>query len=159
LLIGILLVQQNEEHTIKELIEPLLDERDLFLLEINIRGSKNKVVTIYVDSGHKGVNVDECSEVSRELGFLIDAHELFTDSYRLNISSPGLSRPLSDYRQYKKNKNRKVKIKHKSNGEYLKLQGTLKEIEEDRLLVETDEGTNKEISFENIVETKIIPAL
>ena len=152
-------MSDNEQHTIKELVEPLLDERALFLLEVNIRGSKNKVVTIYVDSEDKGVNVDECSEISRELGFLIDAHELFPENYRLNISSPGLSRPLSDFRQYKKNKNRKVKIKYKSNSEYIKLQGTLEEVDDNSLLVETEEGNKKEITFGNIVETKIIPAL
>lgn len=145
------------EHTIKELLAPLLTERKLFLVELNIRGKKQKVVTIYVDAEDRDVNVDECTDVSRELGFLIDAHELLDDSYRLDVSSPGLSRPLVDYRQYPKNKGRRAKVKYKEQGNYHKLEGTIEEVDNDNVLLKTADGAELQIAFSDVVETKIIP--
>lgn len=151
-------VSDNPKQAIIDLVEPILKETELFLVEVEIKGSgKQRTVHVYVDSDNRGVNIDECAKVSRELGFLLDAHEVFQDAYRLEVSSPGLSRPLVDRRQYPKNVGRKSKIKFKEGEEYHKVEGTLQKLEGDHLMLETEEGESKTIEFEQIVETKIIP--
>lgn len=152
-------MSETLKHKIKELVTPLLQEKKMFLVDMSVHGSKLTTITIYVDSEFDGVNVDECSEISRELEFLMDAHNMIDSPYRLDISSPGLSRPLSDYRQYKKNKGRRAKIKYKQNGEYNKLEGKLAEIDEQKILVTLDEGISQTIPFKQIVETKIVPVI
>jgi len=137
----------------------LLDEKQMFLVDINIHGSKVTNIKIFVDTEYGGVNVDECSKISKELDFLMEAHGMIESSYRLDVSSPGLSRPLTDYRQYKKNIGRRAKIKYKQNGEYNKLEGTLSEVNDQQILLTTDEGQSKPIPFKQIVETKIIPVI
>jgi len=146
------------EH-IKELLEPLLDEREMFLVDIHIHGSKVTNIKIFVDTEEGGVNVDECSEISKELDFLMEAHNTIDSSYRLDISSPGLSRPLTDYRQYKKNTGRRAKVKYKQNGEYNKMEGILSEVDNKQIILKPDEGHPKTIPFKQIVETKIIPVI
>src|SRR5699024_8828009 len=102
--------------------------------------------------------MDECAEISNELGFLMEAHELFTKNYRLNVSSPGLDRPLVDRRQYLKNKGHRVKVSYKQNGEDLKVEGTLQEVSEEEIVVEINEQTTVAISFDDLAETKVIPS-
>jgi ribosome maturation factor RimP len=146
--------------TIKELVEPLLEERDLFLIDVKIHPGKEMQVWIYVDSEEGGVNLDLCAEVSQELGFLMEAHELFSKRYRLNISSPGMKQALVDRRQYRKNIGRTARIKFKRDGEYTRYDGTLKEYDGDAVTLVVEEGKEEiphTIQLDEIVEASIIP--
>lgn len=143
---------------ISDMTKSVLKGTDIFLIDVEIKGAREPVVWVYVDAPDRGVNMDECANISNEVGLLIDAHEVFTGTYRLNVSSPGLSRPLTDRRQYGKNKGRKARIKYKTNDEYRKVEGVLAEVSEEKVVVETDNGSVP-ITFDEIVETKIIPVI
>ena len=110
---------------IKELASPLAEEKDLFLVDAEVKTGGGTEVWIYLDGENRSVNIDECAEISRELGFLIDAHELLGNTYRLNVSSPGLSRPLTDKRQYPKNVERTFKLRYRDEEEVQKMKGKL----------------------------------
>lgn len=151
------IVKTKLKHTIAELADSVLANSELFLVDVEIKGASETVVWIYVDAEDRGVNMDECAELSNELGFLIEAHDLFRKKYRLNVSSPGLSRPLTDRRQFPKNKGRKTRVKYKDNGEYLKTEGILRDVGSGEIVIETEDGTRKSILFDQLVETRIIP--
>lgn len=152
-------MQNKIKKTVKELAESVLSRTDFFLIDVEIKGGREPVVWVYIDSEREGVNMDQCAEISRELGFLMDAHDLISDRYRLNVSSPGLSRPLSDRRQYPKNKGRKARVKYKTNDKYHKIEGVLKDIDSDKIILEKQDGSVQAVSFNEIVETKIIPSI
>lgn len=146
---------------IKDLAAPLAEEHNLFIVDVELKtGGGQAEVWILLDSETGGVSLDDCAEISKELGFLIEAHELFTKKYRLNISSPGLGRPLSDKRQYKKNEGRVASIKFKNTiGEYKKIKGVITGISDEKVLITDEEETETPIPFDDIVETKIIPVI
>lgn len=144
---------------IKEIAEPLVIQEDLFLVDVEIKHAKLLEVWVLVDSETGGVNVDVCSKISRELGFLIDAEEIFNGSYRLNVSSPGLGRPLTDRRQYVKNIGRTAKVKFESEGEYSTAEGVLEDVKETELVLLTGKDERKIIDFDQLVEIKIIPKI
>lgn len=151
----------NEEaiNKIKEIAEPIVVQRDMFLVDVEVKHQKTPEIWLYVDSEAKDVNLDECSEISKEVGRLLDLEELFGGSYRLNVSSPGLSRPLKDRRQYPKNVGRQVKVKYRQEGEYRTVKGKLKQVDSDRVkLLQTDEK-DVDILFDDIVESKVIPKI
>lgn len=152
-------VQNNLEKDISELAESVLNSTDFFLVGVEMKGANKPEIWIYIDGAERGVSMDECAEISNELSFLMDAHEVFSGAYFLNVSSPGLSRPLVDRRQYPKNKGRKVKVKYKHDDEYKKLEGVLQDYTEQNIVVSRDEGEPVELPFNEIVETKIIPSL
>ncbi|MFN1834012.1 ribosome maturation factor RimP [Balneola sp. MJW-20] len=145
---------------ISELVAPLAEEKGMFLVDIDIKsGNKMTEVWIYLDAEDRGVNLDECADVSRELGFLLDAHETMTNKYRLNVSSPGLSRPLSDPRQYPKNIGRVAKVKYKEGDTYEKTVAILTDVNDERIVL-TDEDENFiEIALPDINEIKIVPTI
>ncbi len=148
------------EKEITELAESVLASTDFFLVGLEVKGNNVPEVWVYIDGVERGVNMDECAEISNELSFLMDAHELIDSKYRLNVSSPGLSRPLVDRRQYPKNKGRKVKVKYKNDEGYHKLEGVLKNLSEQSIVVfREEEKAPVELSFDQIVETKVIPSL
>lgn len=145
---------------IKELAAPLADEKNLFLVDVELKTGGGTEVWVYLDGEERGVNLDECAEISRELGFLIDAHEILGDKYRLNVSSPGLSRPLTNKRQYKKNIERTLKLRfRKENEEVGKLEGIIASVTDTGVLVAESESNEVEISFDSIIEAKIIPVI
>jgi ribosome maturation factor RimP len=152
-------VQNKLKNDISELAESVLNSTDFFLVDVDIKGTNPPEISIYVDAEERGINMDECANLSNELSFLMDAHELYNGAYLLNVSSPGLSKPLVDRRQYPKNKGRKVKVKYKNNNQYNKLEGTLKDYTEQKIIIGQNEGELVELPFDQIVETKIIPSL
>ena len=147
---------------IKELAAPLAEEKGLFLVDVELKTGSGTELWIYLDGEDRGVNLDECADISRELGFLIDAHELLENKYRLNVSSPGLSRPLSDYRQYKKNIGRVLKVRFSGPEQTIKVTGTLERVADEHILVVEEDGKTKneyEISISSILEAKIVPQI
>jgi ribosome maturation factor RimP len=151
-------MQLDTIQKIKDLAAPLVESKDLFVVDIEHKtGSGLNEVWLYLDAQDRGVNLDECADISRELGFLIEAHELFEKKYRLNVSSPGLSRPLSDVRQYKKNQGRKAKVKFKKEDEYDKTEGTIVGVDENGIILEDQNGKSVKVLFDDIKEAKIVP--
>ncbi len=146
---------------IKDLAEPLASERNLFIVDVELKtGSGRPEVWVLLDTEQGNLNIDHCSEISKELGFLMEAHELLDNKYFLNVSSPGLSRPLSDKRQYKKNEGRVAKIKFKKeSGEYTKIEGVITGVHKHTVAITDKEETETKIPFESIAETKIIPVI
>ena len=149
----------NPLKRIKELAETLVSKTDMFLVDVELKQQEMNVVWVYVDSETGGVNLDECSRISRELSFMVESEELFVKSYRLNVSSPGLSRPLSDRRQFAKNRGRTAKVKYKQDDTYEKIEGILKDVSEDYVKIQHDKDKETSIRFEDLVETKIVPTI
>lgn len=144
---------------IKKLAEPIVRQSGMFIVDVEIKHQEMNVVWVYVDSENGDVNLETCSKISRELSFLIESEEIFEKSYRLNVSSPGLSRPLTDQRQYAKNTGRTVKVKYIQDGSYEKIEGVLKEVSEGHVKIQHDKDKVTSIQFEDLVETKIVPTI
>lgn len=92
------------------LVEKFKEERflDCFLVEI-VQNAKH--LSIFMDSD-SALSFDRCQEVSRYLEAFLDEKKLLGEDYVLEVSSPGLSRPLKFPRQFVKNIGRDIAIKH-----------------------------------------------
>jgi len=150
-------MQDESIKKIKEIAYPIVEQGDTFLLDVEIKHQKVPEVWVLIDSESSNVSLDTYSAISREIGDALEKEDLFPNQYRLNVSSPGLSRALSDKRQYVKNIGRTAKVKYKLNNQYETVEGKIKNVDDDMISVELDENNIKEILFEDIVETKIVP--
>ena len=120
--------------TIKEhlgiLLDPMLEEGNIFLVDIIIKPSKvSQKITILIDSD-EGITIQECTSISRRLAKQLEELEVFTEPYTLEVSSPGLDQPLILTRQYLKNIGRNLKVTLKT-GEAVS--GTLIEANEEAI--------------------------
>lgn len=140
---------------IRSLLQPLLEQTDMFIVNMKVKPINN--IKIYLDSD-TGFSVDKSAKLNRRLHALIEEKQLFPDGdYSLEVSSPGVDEPLHEWRQYKKNIGRKVLVTLKDATEKL---GTLKEVNEEQLVLEVPmpkkkETTIVEIPFSDIKATVV----
>ncbi len=138
------------------LVERNINRDDLFLVDAELKGGKNnQIFSVFVESDKGGVTLEDCAQLSRNLQTVIEAHELLGDSFTLNVSSPGISRPLKLRRQYKANIGRNAKISYKTDDGVKRVEGKLADVSEDRITLDTKDGA-QEIDFSEIMETKIV---
>jgi len=96
---------------IERLIEPVLAEMGIDLVDMEYRsGQGRRVLRIYVDRP-TGINLDDCAMVSREIGNLLDVKDLLQQHYVLEVSSPGLNRPLKREKDFLRAIGQKIKVK------------------------------------------------
>lgn len=82
------------------LARPVLEELGFDLVRTRIMGQDGTTVQIMIDSTAGTISVDDCAEVSRRLSPLLDAHDPVPGGYNLEISSPGMARPLVRARDF-----------------------------------------------------------
>jgi len=89
--------------------ETSLANPSLFLVDVVLSSRHLSKITVVVD-GDQGVNIDECTRISRELSSRLDELNPDTEHYVLEVTTPGLDQPLRLNRQYRKNVGRGVKV-------------------------------------------------
>lgn len=95
------------KNKIEEWVQPLLTEKNLFLVDIKF--PQGRQIDVYVDSD-EGIHISECAEVSRFIEKKLDESGLVPENYILEVSSPGMSNPLKVPRQYKRRVGRILEI-------------------------------------------------
>jgi ribosome maturation factor RimP len=149
------------DHTSK--IKALADQAAMggtsYVVEVEVKGGAGSpIIWVYIDAEVGQATIEDCTRISRELGLLMDAHELYSNgNYTLNVSTPGLSRPLTDMRQYRNNVGRNARIKTRIDDKTNILEGKFQSLTDDGLILETKKG-QVELKFADIIETKILPA-
>jgi ribosome maturation factor RimP len=149
------LSEDNIISNIKELLEPLLYEKNLELFDIEFKalGSK-EILRVFIDK-EQGVTVNDCAQISRELGRLLEVHDVIPGPYTLEISSPGLTRALKKPSDYLRYKGKTVKIKTLEDIEDRKVfKGTLLDFVDETVSLQTD-GVNYLIPYKNIEKANL----
>jgi len=94
-----------------QIIDPLLMSEGMERANLEYRReSRGWILRLYIDK-EGGVTIDDCSRISRELGRILDVENPIDFPYTLEVSSPGLTRPLKTARDFEKYRNRVVKVK------------------------------------------------
>jgi ribosome maturation factor RimP len=139
---------------IKEIVAKVVEKNDFFLIDHIIRGTEhNRVIEVYID-GEKDVSAEDCANVSREIESQLNALLVKHPDFRLDVSSPGIDRPLKFLKQYHKHINRKFDIVYRSGSESKNISCKLAAVDGDYL---TFILNNKEviINFYNIVKASV----
>ena len=103
-----------------ELVDPVVTNAGLVLEEVQVQTpGKHRFVTVIVDS-ETGLNLDQVTEASRAIGEVMDSAKFMGETpYTLEVTSPGVDRPLTAPRHWRKNIDRLVKVT-KNDGEVFK---------------------------------------
>jgi len=132
-----------------ELAAPVAETRGMEIIEIELRreGSRGgRVLRLYLDKPG-GPNMDELSRVSRELSELLDTHDVVEGAYTLEVSSPGINRPLKRPEHFVRFIGKTVRVRSREliQGRRSFL-GRLLEVSNDKIVVNQD-GARCEIPF------------
>ena len=107
----IFMITTDTVSRVTELAEPLIASLGLELVDCEFkREGRAMVLRLFVDR-EGGVALDDCATVSRELSEILDVEDFITAEYTLEVSSPGLNRPLKKAADYQRYQGRMIKIK------------------------------------------------
>ena len=153
-----------DKGTIADLAQERIDELDngCYLIDIHI-DTANRIV-VEVDNDHRGLSVEDCIAISRNIEHNLDRE---AEDFSLEVTSPGLSKPLKVWRQYKKNVGRNLKVQTAENEK--KLEGKLTAADENGISLEVVtkeriEGRKKKekitteykFNYNQITEAKVV---
>jgi ribosome maturation factor RimP len=144
------------ESRLREIVEGVLQDSPLYLVDLDIRGRKgSQVIDVFIDSDTT-LDVEALARVSREVGFMLETEDAIKGSYNLNVSSPGVDRPLSSPRQFKKNVGRKLKVKHRTGeGSSATEEGTLASVSDEFIELNVERTGVLKIPHIDILEAKV----
>ena len=147
-------MSENIIERVKELLQPLIEERGLKLVDVEYITAGKPVLRIYVYNP-EGTSIEDCEWISRRIGALLDVEDLIPVSYILEVSSPGLDRKLKNKEEYEIFKGRDVKIitKEPINGKNV-YEGVLKGLEDDNVLLQ-ENGKIIKIPLEKISKANL----
>lgn len=134
--------------------ENAASEIGLFIVDINIRGNdRNRIIEIFVD-GEKSVSAEDLALLSKKINNIFDEHNIIESSYRLDVSTPGIDRPLKFLKQYTKHINRNFNLVYVEEGNQQNISARLESIEGDFLLFTKGKSLIK-INFKDILSAKV----
>jgi ribosome maturation factor RimP len=131
--------------TIHEALAPVVETAGFFLEEVLISSpGKRRVVTCIVD-GENNLNLDEVTSVSREIAEVLDAAPFMGQTpFTLEVTSPGVDRPLTQVRHWRKNKTRLVRVVM-NNGDVIS--GRIIDVQDESVLLLVGEKDPKEVNL------------
>jgi len=140
---------------IEEVIHPVLRDHDLELVDLEWRGARPRgVLRVFVDKVG-GVRLDDCERVSRELGDILDVAGVIEDAYDLEVSSPGLDRPLRREREFRWAVGKQVRCWLAGGGE---TRGRLAAVTIDQLVLEC-RGERVELGRADVAKARLEAAV
>lgn len=142
-----------------KLLEPVVLSLgcELWGVEFHAHG-RQSLLRIYIDK-KEGISVDDCARVSRQAGSVLDVEDPIKSEYTLEVSSPGMDRPLFQLRHYEESIGERVSLRLRMAYDgRRKFTGLLKGIENEEIVLEVE---NEEyiLPFETIEKANIVPQI
>ena len=144
------------EKNIYEQIENVVTRKGFFMIDLVLRGERNsRVVEVYIDS-ETDISAEDCAEISREIDKKMQEENAFDSDYRLEVSSPGVNRPLKYLKQFPKHIDRKFDISYREGESVKKITGTLKAVEGNTLVFVNNNREEIRTGFSEIIKAKVL---
>jgi ribosome maturation factor RimP len=146
----------NEE--LSELLAPAIADLGLELVGIEFSpNSGGSLLRVYIDEPERGITIDDCERASREISALLDVNDPVAGRYTLEVSSPGLERPLFTLEHFMRfiGETVKVNLNLPLDGRR-RFQGAIAAVEGDRITLDQD-GTPVTVVHANIGRARLVP--
>lgn len=155
------MTRQVPSEKIKEIADRILSSLGMDLVDIEYkREGRQMVLRFYIDKTG-GITLDDCAEVSREISAVLDVEDMMPGKYVLEVSSPGLNRPLKKESDYLRYIGRLVKIKtfevlaDEAGNKRKTFLGELTGIREGIVTIRLQEGQDAEIPLDKVAKANL----
>lgn len=153
------MVQQERKQIpaiVEDLFATIADEAGVELVDVEVKTSQGRLhLVVYIDQP-RGITLEDCERVSRLLGELLDMKDPIPSSYMLEVSSPGIERPLKKEEDFRRFSGRYVKIKTYQKLEGQKnFKGLLVGLDDDRLVVKLEDDREVRIGLGEIAKAQL----
>jgi ribosome maturation factor RimP len=147
---------QTTIERIREVVAPILNSMGLELVDLELSGhGRRGLLRIFIDKAG-GVNVDDCEQVSRYVGHALDVADPIPYAYLLEVSSPGLDRPLRKAEDYQRATGKLVRLKlnRPHDGAWV-LIGRLKGLLGERVEVQPEDREPVQVALADIAQARL----
>lgn len=144
---------------VKRILEPAIERLGYELIGLEMKvGGRDGFLRLFID-GPDGIGLDDCETVSRQVSTLLDVEDPIPGHYNLEVSSPGLDRPLTKREHFERfaGEDVKVKLRVPLDGRR-NFRGALRAVVEDSIDVEVD-GQSHRLPIANIAMARLVPNL
>jgi ribosome maturation factor RimP len=124
---------------VADLVEPALLDRGFRLVRVAVSGGEGKTVQVMAERADGTLTIEDCETISRDISPLLDVHDPISGRYRLEVSSPGIDRPLvrpSDFEDWS-GYEAKIELKEPIDGRK-RFRGTLEGFEDGEVRIAVD---------------------
>jgi len=150
------MIRQANTH-LQQLIEPVIALLGCELVGIEYLGQGgNNILRVYIDKS-EGVTLDECAKVSRQISGLLDVEDPISERYTLEVSSPGLDRPLFTKNDFDRYKGQWAQLRlNKPLEGRRNFKGIIRGMQDEEVLLEVD-GTHFVLPLKTIEKARLLP--
>ncbi len=151
-----LIAKSAMDRRMAEIISPVIEDMGFELVRVRLMGGKSKTLQIMAERPDGGIEVDECADISTAVSAILDVEDPITDAYALEVSSPGIDRPLTRLRHFEEYEGYDAKLE---TAELVagrkRFKGVLAGVEGEEVLINVEEGTIG-LQFDWLAEAKLI---
>ena len=138
-------------------LEPLALEHGLDLVTVEVAGTrKNPILRVFLDTLEGGITLDQLSQAQEWVDAKIEELDPFEDAYTLEVSSPGIDRPLRKRLDYERFAGEECVVYLKKGQARQKVSGTLSGLDGDDIVVTTADGTEERVGLSSVKKANII---
>ena len=133
--------RETYEQKTEQLLLPIMEEHQFELVDVEfVKEAGNWFLRAYIDKPG-GIGVDDCETVSRRLSDLLDEQDFIEESYILEVSSPGLGRPLKKEKDFARSLGEEVEVRtYRAIDRQKEFIGILKDYDKDTVTIEYEDG-------------------
>lgn len=144
------------DRRLAEIITPVIEDMGFELVRVRLMSGKSTTLQIMADKPDGGIEVDDCAQISTAVGTVLDVEDPILDEYALEVSSPGIDRPLTRLKDFAAFEGYEAKIETSEliDGRR-RFKGELAGVEGDEVLINVEEGTIG-LKFDWLSDAKLV---
>ncbi len=151
-----LIAKTSVDRRLAAIIRPVVEDMGYELVRVRLMGGKKPILQIMVERPEGGIEVDECARISIALSATLDVEDPIEDNYALEVSSPGIDRPLTRLKDFERWEGYQAKLETDELIDGRKrFKGVLEGVEGDEVLISIEEGTIG-LKFDWLAEAKLV---
>ncbi|QBY02079.1 ribosome maturation factor RimP [Rhodophyticola sp. CCM32] len=151
-----LVAKTSIDRRMAEILTPVIEDMGFELVRIRLMGGKTNTLQIMAERPEGGIEVDDCARISTAISATLDVEDPLEDAYTLEVSSPGIDRPLTRLKDFDtwEGYDAKIETTEMIDGRR-RFKGVLAGIEGDEVLINLDEGTIG-LNFDWLSDAKLV---
>ncbi|MEO1138755.1 MAG: ribosome maturation factor RimP [Pseudomonadota bacterium] len=151
-----LIAKSAMDRRMAEIITPVIEDMGFELVRVRLMGGKTATLQIMAERPDGGIEVDDCAEISTAISAVLDVEDPISDAFTLEVSSPGIDRPLTRIKDFDEFEGYEAKLETAELIDGRKrFKGVLAGTENDEVLINIEEGTVG-LKFDWLAEAKLV---
>jgi len=151
-----LIAKTAMDRRLAEIITPVIEDMGYELVRVRLMGGKTATLQIMAEKPEGGIEVDDCAEISTAVSAVLDVEDPIIDAYTLEVSSPGIDRPLTRLKDFDAFEGYEAKLETAELvGGRKRFKGVLAGTEGGEVLINIDEGTVG-LEFDWLADAKLV---